>query len=305
MFGWFKKILAPVERSASVIIPRIKHVQFVDALRDMGAPSDQMPITQPLVGELLVTYAFDLKHMFEMVNPDSIVDLGITPEELPGIALDNLSERVPNIQIRKNGPLLQIVTGGNHEACTILNGEFWDNLAEQSKGPLIVAVPHRDVVVACSADDADAVEQLRVLVAEATGSGDDHNLTNQLLTTSNGVWQVYELKLTSTQKIQFIRKYTNAGLSASREALENADGNRFEAVKQLISNEDRDRFLWAYRKQSATPDDTELYGFSDQRSDGSALRHHNLRPICHQLDQHGLRWTRTSSLETPQCRTKS
>src|SRR5262249_23307121 len=52
----------------STIVPRIKHRQFLKSLRDMDVPDDQMPVTEPLVADLLVTYAFDLPGMFQMVT---------------------------------------------------------------------------------------------------------------------------------------------------------------------------------------------------------------------------------------------
>ena len=151
MFGLFKKKSDEAELSASTIIPRIKHLDFRAAYTEMDIPADQQPITEPLVGDLLVTYAFDLPELFAMVTLDSLADLGIKAEELRGIAISNIRKRIPKIEIHENGPILQIVTGESFEACTLLNGRFWDSLAdEQESGSLVVSVPHRDLVLACS-----------------------------------------------------------------------------------------------------------------------------------------------------------
>ena len=66
MFGFFKKKQLP-EPDASQIVPRIKHTNFLQALREMGTGPDDTPVTEPLVADLLVTYAFDLPDMFQMV----------------------------------------------------------------------------------------------------------------------------------------------------------------------------------------------------------------------------------------------
>lgn len=58
MFGFKKKDKAPA-LTASQLQPRIKHLNFLRALREAGVPADEVPYHTPLCGELLVTYAFD------------------------------------------------------------------------------------------------------------------------------------------------------------------------------------------------------------------------------------------------------
>ena len=59
MFGLLKKKVAP-EATASQIVPRIKHQNFLAAVAGAGVPEGDKPYTEPLAGDLLVTYAFDL-----------------------------------------------------------------------------------------------------------------------------------------------------------------------------------------------------------------------------------------------------
>ena len=59
MFGWFKK-KPPSEPARSNLVARIKHTNMLAALREMDVPEDQWPLTEPLVGDLLIAYAFDL-----------------------------------------------------------------------------------------------------------------------------------------------------------------------------------------------------------------------------------------------------
>ncbi|MEM7478578.1 MAG: hypothetical protein AAF483_26645, partial [Planctomycetota bacterium] len=83
MFGWFrKKSPDPIEPSAAAIVPRIKHLEFVESLREMEIPREQMPISEPIAGELLVTYAYDLPDMFAMVTPASLDELSIDASEV-------------------------------------------------------------------------------------------------------------------------------------------------------------------------------------------------------------------------------
>src|SRR5262249_46797070 len=91
MFGWFKKKpTAPAEPDRSTLVPRIKTLQFTAALKGMDIPADQLPYTEPLVADLLVTYAFDLPGMFRMASGAAIAELGIRPEEARSLAIANL-----------------------------------------------------------------------------------------------------------------------------------------------------------------------------------------------------------------------
>jgi hypothetical protein len=69
MFGKpAKKPVAPAQPDRSTLVPRIKHLNFTASLKAMNIPADQLPCTEPLVADLLVTYAFDLPGMFRMAS---------------------------------------------------------------------------------------------------------------------------------------------------------------------------------------------------------------------------------------------
>ena len=191
MFGLFKK-RQPEEPDRSTIVPRIKHLNFVSALAEMGIPEDQRPVTEPLVADLLVTYAFDLPESFQMVTRHDLERLSISPGELRSIALENLRRDLPGISVQEAGPLLQIVTGNNLEACSLLAEAFWTELAAQISGRTVVAVPSRDVVLVCSSESPDGLEVMREATTEVLENEHTHGLTDQFLTWQNGQWEIYE-----------------------------------------------------------------------------------------------------------------
>ncbi len=114
-----------------MLVPRIKNLQFNTALRGMKIPEDQLPYTEPLVADLLVTYAFDLPSMFQMATRSGIADLGIPLEEARDVAVANLQQRLPRVHAEQQGPFQRIVTGENLEACTLLIRPYWDHVAKQ------------------------------------------------------------------------------------------------------------------------------------------------------------------------------
>ena len=112
MFGWFKKKkAAPTGPDRSTLVPRIKTLHFTAALKSMNIPEDQLPFTEPLVADLLVTYAFDLPGVFQMASGASISELGIRREEVRDIAIANLKRQLPQIGSADHGPVRRIVTG--------------------------------------------------------------------------------------------------------------------------------------------------------------------------------------------------
>jgi uncharacterized protein YtpQ (UPF0354 family) len=129
---WRKRRQAELDRS--MIVPRIKHTNFLGALRDRGVPHDQMPVTEPLVADLLVTYAFDLPEMFKMASGVDLQRLSIAHAELRPLALANLRRQMPRIGIADEPPLRRIVTGNDLEACSLLANSFWDGLAGDMPG---------------------------------------------------------------------------------------------------------------------------------------------------------------------------
>jgi energy-converting hydrogenase Eha subunit F len=61
MFGLFGKKTPSTDQ----IVPRIKHTNFVAALKPIAAKDPgSMPLTEPLVADLLISYALDLPQAF-------------------------------------------------------------------------------------------------------------------------------------------------------------------------------------------------------------------------------------------------
>ena len=127
MFGLFKKkpTIVKQPKDTSLIVPRIKHINFAAAVRERIKNEDDMPVTEPLVADLLVTYAFDLPDSFQMVRRRDVTELGLPPEQLRAIAIANLKRQVGNFGYQGDPPLVQVVTGNDLEACVLLLDDFW------------------------------------------------------------------------------------------------------------------------------------------------------------------------------------
>jgi uncharacterized protein YtpQ (UPF0354 family) len=195
MFGRFfaSKKVALAEPDRASLVPRIKVSQFTAAIEQMGVPENQRPYTEPLVADLLVTYAFDLPGMFQMASASVITGLGLPLAEVREVAIGNLRRQLPQIGFEEHGPLRRIVTGNNLEACTLLASSFWDQLSAQSTdGEIVAAVPHRDIVLLCGRQSVEGVTALRHVAAQVVAQGDVHTLTSRLIVWRSGRWNEFD-----------------------------------------------------------------------------------------------------------------
>ena len=194
MFGLFKKKPEVVKQpdDASLIVPRIKHTNFLVALRDRIKNEDDMPATEPLVADLLVTYAFDLPETFQMVCVRDVKRLSLSSEQLRATAIANMKQQLGNIGRAGEPPLLKVVTGNNLEACVLLIDDFWTALASKIPPEIVVGVPTRDVLlVTTSASTKGGVQMLREAVKEARSGDDTHWLTENLLVRRADKWAIF------------------------------------------------------------------------------------------------------------------
>jgi uncharacterized protein YtpQ (UPF0354 family) len=194
MFGFFKKkpAVTTPEPDASLIVPRIKHTNFLVALRDIVKKEDDAPVTEPLVADLLVTYAFDLPQTFQMVCVRDAKRLGLSVEQMRAAAVENLKQQLGNIGREGEPPVMKMVVGNNLEACVILVDEIWQSLADKIPPEMIIGVPTRDVLLVSSTKSGpEGIQQLRDAVKAARTGDNTHWLTDQLLVRRADKWEVY------------------------------------------------------------------------------------------------------------------
>ena len=197
MFGLFKKKPAapPVtatEPDASLIVPRIKHTNFLVALQSYIKNEDDAPVTQPLVTDLLVTYAFDLPETFKMVCGRDAKRLGLSVEQIHAAAVENLKQQLGNFGYQGEPPVLKMAVGNNLDACVMLVDEFWQSLADTIPPEIVIGAATRDdLFVSTTESGPEGIRQLREAVQAARTGNNTHWLTDQLLVRRGDKWEVY------------------------------------------------------------------------------------------------------------------
>lgn len=198
MFDLFKKKPEPPPTPAvsrDTLVPRIRHVDFLRALQAHGIPADQMPVTQPLCGELLVSFAFDLPEQFVMATPPLLAQAGIGLEELGTLARANLKGRFSAQLLRtEHDGLMTVQAGDGFEAVLLILDGFWDqHVRSVVAGDIVAAAPRLDVLLIADAAVPGAVEALRERAADVLRSStDSHGLSALPLLRRDGGWRVVD-----------------------------------------------------------------------------------------------------------------
>lgn len=203
MFGFGKrKRQAEASESGTLdqVVPRIKHVDFLKAIEEVaeiaGGATDR-PIVTPFMADLLITYAFDLPHTYQMVMTHDLERLKATSQDVSQHGLKNFRDRMPTCEFFTSDDeptLLGIQTGGHLEACMLLVPEFWTQVAKQlAPADVIAAAPTRDLVVFTSSSSESGINAMRAVIEEAWQCEDTtHNLSKQLFVWNRDQWAVFD-----------------------------------------------------------------------------------------------------------------
>jgi uncharacterized protein YtpQ (UPF0354 family) len=181
-------------KDASMIIPVIKR---------QAPPSDDIVVLSPedsfltddLVGELFVLYAFDLPGLFQYVSERDRKALSLDTADLRRLAVRNLTRRRSKPEIlRPSDAVIMLRLDGDLEASLLLVDHLWPQAARAITGDIVAGVPSRDVLVITGTGITGGVETLRWAVDRAWKRPTNPKLllTRSLLVRRNNSWQIFE-----------------------------------------------------------------------------------------------------------------
>jgi uncharacterized protein YtpQ (UPF0354 family) len=192
MFNLFKK-KTHKKPDLSFIVPRVKHTNMLAFFREPGIPEKDWPVTEPLVADLLITYAFDLPDVFQMITPAELNRLNLMPGELRAIAIRNLRQRIGHINTEGQGsPVYMLTAGKDLSACLLLFDEIWEDFAGQLPGKMVVAVPSRGIVLVTSDEWPEGLALMRELVDGVRERETTHQLSDVFLVRTQSTWTPFD-----------------------------------------------------------------------------------------------------------------
>ena len=162
--------------------------QIVPLVRTAAAAAGT--VAEPLTGDLVVVYAFDLDNHFGPVRPHDLRRLELDPSRLRAIAIANLRARLPPLQRNGRSGVWMLInpgSGGVYEASLLLLDDVWTALADDVKGDLVVAVPARDLLFVTGSSDAAGIERVKAMTADAFAR-QDNAISSGLYVRRDGAW---------------------------------------------------------------------------------------------------------------------
>ncbi|MEM4987357.1 DUF1444 family protein [Collimonas sp. H4R21] len=175
----------------SLLVPIIKVAEFDTYSSPVVALShDDSPVIKPFSADLIVMYALDLPTHFQFVTFRDLKNSSLTSEELHSIALRNLPNRVPKIELHGQAPQYMVIAGGNFEATLLLFDSMWDQFEQEMPGELLAVVPARDLLFV----SASGWEGAKTFLREASSRvlpEDRYALSKCIFVRRNGQWMPY------------------------------------------------------------------------------------------------------------------
>jgi uncharacterized protein YtpQ (UPF0354 family) len=190
-FAETRAMTGEIDRSR--IVPIIKDREWLGEIKQspkLGGGQPLENVNEDLNEDLVIVYAEDTPKNIRYFPPKALEELGISRDQLRGLAVANLRQLIPKPEIR-SGALVSIITaGGNYEASLLLLDDLWATLPT-SDGDIVVAIPARDLLVFTGSHNQKGIAKLRELAAKYSRES-AYRLTNALFVYRNGRFVRFE-----------------------------------------------------------------------------------------------------------------
>lgn len=149
-----------------------------DALCDTFAPG------------LTIVFAVEDGLSRTFITETNVHELGLQRYELLLNAMNNLRERLSKVERLGRGPTYLLKANGRDEACLLLLDQFWEGMAKEVEGELLVAVPAQACLVFTDSRAKSGLVMLKAAIKALAGSG-DARLSERIYVRRNGGWEEY------------------------------------------------------------------------------------------------------------------
>lgn len=172
------------------VLPRLKRAEYVESMRQVeGMDEANMPLTDPLFGDLILSYALDIGEHYLALSQVYLEQLNLGELDWRHDCKLNCLTALTKLEHHQEGRLRFMQAPDSMTACTVLFPELWNQVMADFALDPVIAVLHRDLVVYADKHDAQALAELQHYVD--TFAGDHHSLSKLLYMRDGASWQVY------------------------------------------------------------------------------------------------------------------
>lgn len=175
----------------SNVYPVIRSAALLKNLRElMHQEQEKMPISRSFTSDSVVLYAIDSPKTIRFATAKDLERQGLSEERLQAIAVTNVKRLKPvkiSVLPNSNG-LVAAITQDTYATSRLFDPTFVQDLKHAVGGPIVVAVPTRDWIVAANAGDAVALTKLKDLAARVF-RGEAYSVSPKLVKWDGKTWQ--------------------------------------------------------------------------------------------------------------------
>jgi uncharacterized protein YtpQ (UPF0354 family) len=155
--------------NAENVYPVVRPANTVNAL---GSAVAKLFVSRPYISGAVLLYVIDLPKAIRFVTPNDLESAGLTVDALDKLAVAHVARLRPIriAPVPRSPGLWSAIANDSYGTSRLFDPTFWDALEARAGGPVAVALPTRDWLLAARLDDAQAIAGLRTLAARIAAS---------------------------------------------------------------------------------------------------------------------------------------
>jgi uncharacterized protein YtpQ (UPF0354 family) len=175
------------EATAQNIVPVIRPQSYINLTTHEGGrvkPS----VHEMYNDELVIMYAIDLPNNVRGIEESDLTKLGIAKESLLEVAMNNLMNILPQIQVKGGNGLFMVMAGGTYESSLILHHDIICEDNFKVNGELVIAIPNRDILLVTGSNDTQNVTKVAA-IANKMFAENNYAISPLLYKRINNKWE--------------------------------------------------------------------------------------------------------------------
>jgi uncharacterized protein YtpQ (UPF0354 family) len=172
------------------VYPVVRPESTVQAMQaSTGGKSKDTFVSRPYISGALLLYVVDAPRAVRFVNSSDLNRAGMTVDALNTLAFTHVS-RLPTAHFQKmeEAPgILAAIFNDGYGTSRLFDPIFWDSAEAAAGGPVAIALPTRDWLLAARLDDAKAMARLRKLAGQIV-AGESTAVTSALVRRDGQGW---------------------------------------------------------------------------------------------------------------------